>query len=131
MSVTVQFKSILTATRVIAFGILTEMNTTPVIIDALIDFLKIRKKDEAREFVCKINKNDFKQNFIFEKNRQCSFFLKTISHFTITELSVSIVSWPTTTSEPSSCIYANGVLVAIMSTLLTSITWKVMKCLYS
>lgn len=120
MSVTVQFKSILTATRVIAFGILTEMNTTPVIIDALIDFLKIRKKDEAREFVCKIN--DFKQNFIFEKNRQCSFFLKTISHFTITELSVSIVSWLTTTSEPSSCIYANGVLVAIMSTLLTSIT---------
>lgn len=42
VSVTVQFKSVLTATRVIAFGILTEMNTTPVIIDALIDFFKIR-----------------------------------------------------------------------------------------
>lgn len=45
VSVTVQFKSVLTATRVIAFGILTEMNTTPVIIDALIDFFKIRGKN--------------------------------------------------------------------------------------
>lgn len=65
MSVTVQFKSILTATRVIAFGILTEMNTTPVIIDALIDFLKIRRKktDETRKFACKINENEFRTKF--------------------------------------------------------------------
>lgn len=132
VSVTVQFKSVLTATRVIAFGILTEMNTTPVIIDALIDFFKIRGNNWDT-WVCMQNWWKWIANKIsnLRKNEKVKIFFKSIFHCTVTELSVSIVSWLTTTSEPSSCVYANGVLVAIMSTLFTGITWKVMKCLYS
>ena len=40
MSVAVQLKSLLTAARVIAFGILTEVNTPSVVVDTLVYFFK-------------------------------------------------------------------------------------------
>ena len=51
-------------------------------------------------------------------------FWQSIMKVTITKFSVSIVTGLATTPIPSSCIYANGIFVTIVSTFFTCITWN-------